>query len=550
MNTCNPLPLPTEPFNVAVLQDKMTNGQLRDHLDAINYIAEYYFENANGGTYHRYNPKSNDFEFKEKKDFTNEVLNKVGNDAKVVEYFKTNSKIYNIVSEIYMPRHYNIGNCYYINLCQGLLHKNVKPYAEYSDKVKAKVNIIIKMILEISCSNDPELFQAVIKWYSQVVRGIRTEVILYKKSPEGTGKSTETDFIMKYVIGEKVCISPTTECLTSNFNKCLMGQVLVIFEELPCFSSGQWAGVSTKLKGYATNPQLQFRDLYEKSITATNVFNAIINTNVEAIKNSEQRRIVILPINTSQMKNLDYFENVRNNCFNMECGEAFYAYLLSIDVSNFKAQHDFPLTEQKKNAISQMLPSPFKFLKQKILENREIGRIKQKELYDEYIRFCQSNNMKFVLFNQFVEKMTEIQIISKKTSRVNKTTGKTECGTMFYDISLEHLKSIADKSNWISDYDEYDEENDNNDTVSVSRQEYEEFKIWKARQQQEDIQAMEKEVIIVKPKIKKTVVKPVIEAVVEPVVDVKPKIKKVIKKTKNPTNTDDVPSNLIDELFM
>ena len=93
MNTCNPLPLPTEPFNVAVLQDKMKNGMLRDHLDAINYIAEYYFESSNGGSYYKYTPPtikdplSDSFDFKEEKDFTNEVLNKVDNDKDVVKYF-------------------------------------------------------------------------------------------------------------------------------------------------------------------------------------------------------------------------------------------------------------------------------------------------------------------------------------------------------------------------------------------------------------------------------------------------------------------------------
>ena len=88
----NSLPLPTEPFNVVTLQDKMNNGLLKNHLDAIEYISQFYFENVNGGTYYKYNPLTYEFDFKEKKDFTNEVLNKVDNNKDIVQFFKTNSK--------------------------------------------------------------------------------------------------------------------------------------------------------------------------------------------------------------------------------------------------------------------------------------------------------------------------------------------------------------------------------------------------------------------------------------------------------------------------
>lgn len=527
-SSINSLPLPTEPFNVVVLQDKMNNGLLKNHLDAIEYISQFYFENVNGGTYYKYNPITCEFDFKEKKDFTNEVLNKVDNNKDIVQFFKTNSKIYNIVSEVLKPRHYSIGNYYYINLCQGLLHKNIKPYDEYEPEIKEKINLFLSMMKEVSCSNDEILFNAYIKWYAQVVRGIQTQVIIYKKSPEGTGKSTETDFIMEYVIGESVSCLPNTECLTTNFNKCLMGKILVIFEELPTFSSNQWAGVSTKLKGYATNPTLQFRDLFEKSVVAKNVFNAIINTNVEAIKNSEQRRIVIMPINPSRMKDYKYFEYIRKNIYNLEIGEAFYSYLLSIDVSQYNAQRDFPLTDEKKNVISQLLPSPYKFLKSQLLDKVEIGRIKPKDLYNQYLSYCeQDSKIKPVQFYQFIEKLKEIQIVSQKS------------GTMYYQITIEQLQSIATKFNWLSDYDCEGEEEDIKelDTVEISKDEYEQFTKWK--EEQTKVHEPVVEPVVQPVKIRKVfkikhvvqpVVEPVVLPVVEPVVQPEKKVRKVFKK--------------------
>ena len=40
--------LPTTKFYISVLQEKFSLGQLKDHLDAINYINLYYFEVQNG----------------------------------------------------------------------------------------------------------------------------------------------------------------------------------------------------------------------------------------------------------------------------------------------------------------------------------------------------------------------------------------------------------------------------------------------------------------------------------------------------------------------
>ena len=56
------LNLPKVNFYISDLQEKYCNGLLKDHLDAFNYIQEYYFESSNG-MYYFYNAGTNDFEF-------------------------------------------------------------------------------------------------------------------------------------------------------------------------------------------------------------------------------------------------------------------------------------------------------------------------------------------------------------------------------------------------------------------------------------------------------------------------------------------------------
>ena len=46
---------------------------------------------------------------------------------------------------------------------------------------------------------------------------------------------------------------------------------------------------------------------------------------------------------------------------------------------------------------------------------------------------------------------------------------------MFYNISLDHLKSVADKFHWISDYGEYEEEDNETDSVLITKEEYEHY---------------------------------------------------------------------------
>ena len=145
MNIIN-LNLPKVNFYTEDLQDKYKNGLLKDHLDCFNYIQEYYFESSNG-MYYFYNVETNDFEFKTDKNFRKEILDKIGNDKILADKIKTNHKIYKIVSDLFKPRHYRIGKNHYINSCKGLLHKNYKPYDEYSEEMKSNVQLYMCILV-------------------------------------------------------------------------------------------------------------------------------------------------------------------------------------------------------------------------------------------------------------------------------------------------------------------------------------------------------------------------------------------------------------------
>ena len=459
------LQLPIESFSVEKLQDYFYKDNIKkNYTETIKYINNYYFE-ASRGTYIYYNYREDikkgekgTFEIRTTDEFRKEVLYKVDNNKTIISEIKMSSKIHIVVNELFKPRHYKIKSRYYLNECVGFKHKKYKQYDEYDEDVKNGVKIMLDFINDVSCCNSKEMFSSYLKYLATLCRGKKTDVIIYKKSVEGTGKSTESEFLMKYVFGMDVCLISGTEPLLTNYNKIFMGKVFVVFEELPTFSKAQWESVSSKLKTLTTEDSCVYRDLYEKQIYSSNLLNFQINTNVEALKDSQGRRIIILDINPSRLGDYKFFESLKNNCFNDKVGEAFYSYLMTKitddDVEKFNAQRDFPKTNNKLLAISNQLNSVYKFIKMDyVLRRKGINKIPCKDFYDNYIDFCNDNKIQYQYGrNQFYQTLEGVKI--------NRMDVKNK---PYFKISLNQLNEIADKGKWICEYDEY--EKDDGDDV-------------------------------------------------------------------------------------
>jgi hypothetical protein len=477
------LTLPKKPFNVATFVkhfEEYKDGK-KTRQTVIDYIQSYYFE-TNGRNYYMYNQDSDSFSHVLKKDFTSEILEKINNDKDIVKYFTTNTKFYKLVNKIHSPRHYTITNedgeiSYYINCCVGLLYKNVKPYDSYSVEDKKGVQMMVQFMREVFCDNNEELLTQFLKYWAQVCSGKRTDVIIYIKSPiQGTGKSTLPEFMMQYVIGEKLCCTATTECLTGTFNKILMGKLFVLFEELPTFSTKSWMSASSMIKSYTTNPKIQIRGLREEVVEVENTFNGYINTNVEALQDSQGRRIIIMPISSKQYRQFDYFENLRAKCFNNKVGEAFFAYLKTFDISNFYAQRDIPETEEKKMSQSINLSTEQKFLKNLLLKRIDNGKVITTLLYQWYSEYCKNCGIdKYLGPTKFYNVLQQLGFTKTRN-------GNDYC----FNVSTEVLKEMAQKFGWLSDCINVDDliispiqKEPLEDTINISKQEYEEYLEWK-----------------------------------------------------------------------
>lgn len=457
--------LPKEDFSVFTLQDKYNNGQLKDHLDAVHYIQKYYYE-ISGGMYYFYDAEKDSFEFKTDKDFKKEVLDKLNNDKTCVNIFKQNPKVFKIITKIGNPRIYSQDNKFYINESGAFKHQIYKKYSEYSQDIKEKVNMILNMIKTISCGNDDEMFKATMRYYGQIARGIKTEIILVKKTgAQGVGKSTEPEFFMKYVFGMKVSfmMPSSLEPLLTPFNKALLGKLYIVIEDLQDLSENQWKQTTAKLKTLTTEKYCFFRDVYEKGIQAENIGNFVITSNYD-IRDSQGRRIITQDISLSKKGDTEYFGNIRKQCFNDLIGEAFFSYLLTEltdeECKNFYGQRDFPLTDNKRISIANSLSSVYKFLKfEYVIKKQPIAKIIRNDFFDEYKSFCVNNNFRATGKTDFYKKLEEVGINAYASNSKN-----------YFKCDYEKLKEISDKEKWICRFDDVDENIPTDDSNSLDNE--------------------------------------------------------------------------------
>ena len=409
-------------------------GQLVvEPLQAIEYVKKYFFPIETGNHFY-WNGQS--FENRSKDSVKDTFFNRMHKSISEW-YFTKYYQIFNVVCDINKP----VIDGSTLNLISGFPHKP-KAMTEYSSETKQRMQLLLDYILEVLANCNQSEYTYLLKWVACVCKGKKNTSLLYLKGVEGIGKSTLAVFLREYVLNEKIAIKVSdTSCLLTSFNQCLAGKILVVFEELPTMSTGQWCMAGSKLKDMVTDKTTQYSDKFEKQYTSNNQSNYIIITNEEAFRESEGRRVYICNISTKRLADHKYFDELYGKCFNLEVGECFFSYMQTIDISNFDAQRDMPFTEKKSDAISKRLHNVYEFLKMEYIKNKKgIKALKLSDLYDKYTECHFDSKLKKI---EFKNKLTEINIEVKKSD-----------GYLKVYATYDYLLQIALKQHWIHDVDE------------------------------------------------------------------------------------------------
>jgi hypothetical protein len=211
-------------------------------------------------------------------------------------YFTEYDKIRTLTTQLNKPKLFDNK----FNLCASFLHTR-KPYSEYPEEIKMKVELMKSFYLENWTKGNVEQFNFIMQWIANMVRGNKNQSLLYlRSSTEGIGKSTGSDFLYHYVIGRQLCYKGGSDPLISKFNSILQGKLLVIYEELENMGPAQWKAIGSRIKRDLTSSTKTFESKGIDSWEGENLSNVIINSNVDAIQDDAGRRIFCLDLNTKR----------------------------------------------------------------------------------------------------------------------------------------------------------------------------------------------------------------------------------------------------------
>ena len=436
-----------ENFNFATMRDLYENGKckeslkykeyvenlIKNRLDCKQYIESFFVPLTNGSHAFIENGK---LEMINNDSMRIVYLNRFEDDIKKWYEKKTIPK--KLICDINKPR---IGEDF-VNASAQLARK-FKKFDTFSKETQEGVNMMLTFMKNIWANNNDDSLNYLLKWLANLIRGNKNKTALYAKSIEGIGKSTLIDFFVKYVINPDLYAKGDADILITSNNMSILGKILVVFEELPVLNISQWNLCDSKLKDMITGDELNYTDKYEKKLKADNISNFIIITNHKALKRPDGRRYFILDLNTEYQNNFSYFEKLRNKCFNNDVGYAFYCYLMEIDLKSYNSL-DMPLTENKKDAIVDLLSLTEKFLKFNYVLKELPIKCTLSELYKQYESYVTKNHP-----DHKCERLVEFSSNMKNLGLSHKPIGGYNC----YRILYETLKQIADKKHWLHELD-------------------------------------------------------------------------------------------------
>jgi phage/plasmid-associated DNA primase len=340
----------------------------------------------------------------------------------------------------------------YLNQCPRI-KQTYKKYSEFSEDIKKKVDIVLNHILEVYCSGRKDSYNFILKWFSNMIRGNRNNSALYLKGPQGAGKSSIVDdFIRPYVIGLDLSYQGGSAPLKNNFNSELSGKLMVLFEELENMGKSEWMAVSCKLKRQITSKTIQIERKGKDIRDETNLNNYILLSNNDCIQDDDGRRYFILDISTKYVGNREYFKKL-HSCFNDIIGQAFYSYLMEIDIKDYDPQA-YPMTQSKLDSFSKRLDNVFLFIKQEfILKKLPLTKTSLSILHQHYEEYCLSHSTKSKGKIEFNNTLKSVGIVCYKSDKCHK-----------FNLTYEDLKAISDKYHWVHNFD-LDEEEDNTSPI-------------------------------------------------------------------------------------
>ena len=244
----------------------------------------------------------------------------------------------------------------------------VAPWEQHGAEARRAASAVFAHIRASWCSGDEGQFKYVMCWLARVLANGRNDSALYLKGRMGIGKSIVTNFLRDKVIGAARClVTDSIEPFVGKFCSELRGRTLVVIEEAPAESAGEWVKLSKALNAKITDPKLRISQKYMDPVEVKNTGSYIVISNDSAIRmTADDRRFVVLDLSDARKGDLGYFDALGAAMEVDGVGAAFAAKVMEYSRRPFAARA-IPQTEAKKAVVAEALHPVFDFIKAEFL---------------------------------------------------------------------------------------------------------------------------------------------------------------------------------------
>ncbi len=504
----NEVVMPTEKFSLIEAMRIYAGGSKA--VSCKRYIMQYFYPLSGGGNMVW---DGSEFHYMSKQDLKDVYLVKCGKPI-LTWYLQKYLDVYTTITEVNAPKVDK--KKLTLNMFAGFKHKQDCKYEDFTKDVKDNVEIFLDYIKRVICGNNEKQYIYFLLLLAVVCKGGKCGKCPFLNGPQGIGKSFLITMLKYYLLGEKICITSGTDPITTPYNEILNGKILVIFEELPVFSTAQWEGVSSKLKEMITGSDEVYANKHVKPYKGKNINNYLgCSNHYDSIKDSQGRRYLTLDLSTERKDDLVYYDMLDKKCLNDIVGKALFIYLREIDTSKWNLAV-MPDTDNKLNALADRVPPPYRFIKECYVLQKKPLYHTPTELHNDYKAYVLSAGKKYPPLekNEFIKRITEIGIL-----QIPCTTHNKKKGVSCFHNSWVELNAIATKNQWISKHDEYVDDGHQTEDLWTDELKEAQLEIQKLKQDNAEIDILRTDNIR-------------LQKLVETLLVPKPIKTKVIKKTK------------------
>jgi hypothetical protein len=219
-----------------------------------------------------------------------------------------------------------------------------------------------KFLFDIWASGDPIAYTYIVSWVAGLVTNLTgiNQVALVMVSRQGAGKGTFLEFL-EYILRKTNILSVNgVDAVVGKFNRLLQGKRLINMNEMSS-TAETFRSNFDKLKMNITDPTILIQPKGVDHYSVKNISNYLVFTNHRdaVIVEVDDRRYPIFEMATTKLNDEEFFNTIREKCFNQDVADEFYTYLLDFPAVSLRK---IPMTPLRMELMELSKPSASKFL--------------------------------------------------------------------------------------------------------------------------------------------------------------------------------------------